>query len=190
MNIDEHKRGIDIYNNENSSSIFFGDGYQRIGIQRYGDESDFSDKFSLDRWWFKRIEELPDEIRDTFPFLYVPKPTKEEKEQGCWKMEEEIVDNTFGNQGPAIRNGKHTKSRNVHPTCKPIALFTYLIALSPTHEGDIILDPFAGSGTTAIACKITNRKYIMIERDPKYFEIMKTHLGAFGTQKTFTDFFK
>ena len=57
-----------------------------------------------------------------------------------------------------------------HPTQKPVALFEYLIK-TYTNEGDTILDNCAGSGTTAIACMKTNRKYIMIEKEEKYCEI-------------------
>jgi len=59
----------------------------------------------------------------------------------------------------------------VHPTQKPVALFEYLIK-TYTNEGDLVLDNCAGSGTTAIACLNTNRNYILMEKEPKYYEII------------------
>ena len=58
-----------------------------------------------------------------------------------------------------------------HPTQKPIALFEYLIK-TYTNENDLVLDNTAGSGTTAIACLNTNRHFIVMEQDQKYYEIM------------------
>lgn len=54
-----------------------------------------------------------------------------------------------------------------HPTQKPLRLLRYILE-AHTKEGDLILDPFAGTGTTAVACKHTNRHYIIIEADHKY----------------------
>lgn len=56
----------------------------------------------------------------------------------------------------------------IHPTQKPVALFEYLIK-TYTKENEIVLDNCIGSGTTAIACINTNRKYIGIEKDEKIF---------------------
>lgn len=56
-----------------------------------------------------------------------------------------------------------------HPTQKPVPLFEYLIK-TYTNEGDLILDPTIGSGTTAIAALNTNRKFIGIEKDPEYHQ--------------------
>src|ERR1035437_4220050 len=60
---------------------------------------------------------------------------------------------------------------SLHPTQKPVALFEYLIH-TYTNEGDTILDNCAGSGTTAIACINTNRNYIQIEKEQKYYDII------------------
>ena len=57
-----------------------------------------------------------------------------------------------------------------HPTQKPVALCEYLIK-TYTNEGELVLDNCMGSGTTAIACKNTNRNYIGFELDKKYYEI-------------------
>jgi len=61
------------------------------------------------------------------------------------------------------------------PTQKPVALFEYLIR-TYTNEGDIVLDPTAGSGTTAVACRKTNRHYICIEKEPDYCAIAEKRI--------------
>lgn len=58
----------------------------------------------------------------------------------------------------------------IHPTQKPIALFEYLIK-TYTNEGETVLDNCIGSGTTAIACKNTNRKFIGMEKGQEYFDL-------------------
>lgn len=59
-----------------------------------------------------------------------------------------------------------------HPTEKPWRLMRDII-LDFTKPGQVILDPFAGGGTTAVACALTGRKSISIEVNPAYFEIMR-----------------
>ncbi len=63
----------------------------------------------------------------------------------------------------------------IHPTQKPVALFEYLIK-TYTNEGDVVLDNCAGSGTTGEACINTNRKYILMEKEEKYFDIINDRL--------------
>lgn len=62
-----------------------------------------------------------------------------------------------------------------HPAQKPVMMYERMI-LSSTNEGDTILDPFAGSGTTAVACINLNREFILIEKDPDYFAIIKKRI--------------
>jgi len=62
-----------------------------------------------------------------------------------------------------------SKGSSFHPSQKPVALFEYLIK-TYTNEGDLVLDNCSGSGTTAIACLGTNRKYICIEKDEVYYK--------------------
>ncbi len=87
---------------------------------------------------------------------------------------------------PTFRNGSEDGLRNprsvqyfktaesegktLHPTQKPVALLEYLIK-TYTNEGELVLDNTMGSGSTGVACKNTNRKYIGIEMDVNYFEI-------------------
>lgn len=65
----------------------------------------------------------------------------------------------------------------VHPTQKPIGLIEWLMAKF-TGEGDTILDPFAGSGTTGVACMNLKRNFILIEKEPKYVQICNERLSA------------
>jgi site-specific DNA-methyltransferase (adenine-specific) len=60
--------------------------------------------------------------------------------------------------------------RRNHPTEKPIDLLVYLITKMTT-AGDTVMDCFAGSGTTGVACINTGRKFIGVEIDPGYFDI-------------------
>lgn len=64
----------------------------------------------------------------------------------------------------------------LHSTQKPVALMEYLIK-TYTNEGDTVLDFCMGSGTTGVACKNLNRKFIGIELDETYFEIAKKRIG-------------
>lgn len=63
-----------------------------------------------------------------------------------------------------------------HPTEKPDALMRELISLF-TNPGDLILDPFMGSGTTGVAAVKLGRRFIGIEKDPRYFEIARQRLS-------------
>ena len=65
---------------------------------------------------------------------------------------------------------KSDKAKYGHPTIKPLDIIENLIVNS-SQDGDIILDPFLGSGTTAVACVNTNRHYIGFELDPQYYDI-------------------
>lgn len=62
------------------------------------------------------------------------------------------------------------QTASYHPTQKPVALMEYLIK-TYSHRGHTVLDNTMGSGTTGVACMHTGRKFIGIERDPKYFAI-------------------
>jgi site-specific DNA-methyltransferase (adenine-specific)/modification methylase len=71
-------------------------------------------------------------------------------------------------QGQERIKGKD--GRAIHPTQKPLKLFERLIEMA-SKEGDIILDPFMGSGTTAIAAENLNRKWIGVDNNPAYIKI-------------------
>jgi site-specific DNA-methyltransferase (adenine-specific)/modification methylase len=67
-------------------------------------------------------------------------------------------------------SGLHAREKErVHPTQKPVALMDWCLGLIPSAHS--ILDPFAGSGTTGVACVNLGRSFIGIEREPAYFDI-------------------
>ncbi len=66
-----------------------------------------------------------------------------------------------------------------HPTVKPLKLMEHLIKIHSI-EGQIVFDPFMGSGTTGIACKYLNRDFIGIELDKEYFDIAKKRIELIG----------
>lgn len=75
---------------------------------------------------------------------------------------------------------RFNRERGLHPTQKPVPLFEYLIK-TYSNEGDTILDPCAGSGTTAIACMNLNRNYICIEKEKKYYDVIQNRITLHKT---------
>lgn len=69
------------------------------------------------------------------------------------------------------------KERKNHPTQKPLAVISRLIKVS-SNPGDIVLDPFAGSGTTGEACMKLDRNFILIERELEYIRIIEDRTGV------------
>lgn len=72
-------------------------------------------------------------------------------------------------------NVNNSNSIRLHPTQKPVELLEYLIK-TYSNENEIILDNTMGSGTTAVACQNTNRKFIGIEQDETYFNVAKERI--------------
>ncbi|MCY4524822.1 MAG: site-specific DNA-methyltransferase, partial [Halobacteriovoraceae bacterium] len=72
--------------------------------------------------------------------------------------------------------GKKEKMGNIHPTIKPVSLMRQLVGLL-TPPGGICLDPFMGSGTTGVACRMEGVDFVGMEREGKYFEIAKRRIG-------------
>ncbi|MCY4154774.1 MAG: site-specific DNA-methyltransferase, partial [Gammaproteobacteria bacterium] len=75
---------------------------------------------------------------------------------------------------------KDKQGKKAHSTQKPEALL-HRVILSGTHEGDLILDPFLGSGTTSAVAKKLNRSSIGIEQEPRYVEIAEARLTSINT---------
>ena len=76
---------------------------------------------------------------------------------------------------------KEEKKFGRHPTQKPEALLERIV-LASTKKGDLVLDPFNGSGTTAVAAYKNDRKYIGIELDKKYLNITKKRINNINSK--------
>ncbi len=140
---------------------FNGNKFYKSGVH-YGDSGDLSRYFDLDFWFENKLKELPEEQQKIFPFLYVPKASKSERNIG---LSEESI------------------KRNIHPTVKPIKLTSYLITLT-TRENDIVLDPFIGSGTTAISSILLKRRFIGFEREEEYYKIAIERIKYYQKQRS------
>jgi site-specific DNA-methyltransferase (adenine-specific) len=73
----------------------------------------------------------------------------------------------------------NSKEKQDHPTQKTVALFEYLIK-TYSNENDLILDNCAGSGTTAESCLNTNRQFIVMEKEQKYYDMILKRVGDFN----------
>lgn len=160
----------------------------------FSEQGDLSRYFSLTAWNKKHFPnlhniaektlQLQDDVKKTGDCLFVCKPAESEKNAGLDGFEEK---RTMGGGGlgdgttNALGSVKALQ-QNTHPTTKPISLYNYLITLF-SKEGDIILDPFCGSGATPIACVLTNRKYIGIEMEEEYHKIAEARVEYWKQQK-------
>jgi site-specific DNA-methyltransferase (adenine-specific) len=72
---------------------------------------------------------------------------------------------------------KFKQEKGLHPTQKPVELMKYLIR-TYSNEGEVVLDNCMGSGTTGVACMNTNRNFIGIEQDEKYYKIAEQRISG------------
>lgn len=130
--------------------------------------NDHSRFFSLDAW------------AQTLPFLAVPKASKGEKNRGLDSLPIKQTTGGGGMNDPHLGSAYGSikaAAQNFHPTVKPLKLMSYLITLG-SRPGDVVLDPFLGSGTTTVAAKELGREFIGIEREAEYVEIAHARMAA------------
>lgn len=115
-------------------------------------------------------------------FFYCAKPSRSEKNAGCDDLDSKLTATMNGGIGAREHNADEPTAynQNHHPTVKSIALMSYLVKLV-TPPGGIVLDPFAGSGTTLVAAKRIGRSAVGIEKEYEYWKICKARLekGAY-----------
>jgi DNA modification methylase len=103
-------------------------------------------------------------VRPPSRLFFCAKTSRREREAGCEQLPQQSV---------RLYNGWHHPPRvvaNLHPTVKPLELMRWLVRLT-CPPGGLVLDPFAGSGTTGAAAVLENRLFIGVEREPKYVDI-------------------
>ena len=158
----------------------------RKALQVRGDEGSFSRYFDMDAWWEDRKQKLPSNIQATYPFMIVPKASKGEKNKGLDNMDKKVANSNYGKGGfSRPKEGEDREiapTANFHPTVKPISLMSYLVTMG-SRENDLVLDPFVGSGTTCIAAKLLNRKYLGMELNDEYAVIAQERIKAHKPEK-------
>ena len=125
-----------------------------------------------------RYYEVTNLLNDSARFFYCAKASKSERNIGCEGLEEKQYSHD-GREKPIENAYQRNDSvpQNHHPTVKPLNLMEYLVKLV-SREGHTVLDPFAGSGTTLMACKKLKRNYIGIEREEEYIKIAECRINA------------
>jgi len=110
-------------------------------------------------------------------FFYCAKASKRERNIGCEGLEKRAGGSNAKGYTQDVARGldRNRPVANFHPTVKPIALMEYLVKLV-SREGQVVLDPFMGSGTTGMACKKLNREFVGIEMMPEYMEIAQARI--------------
>jgi len=114
------------------------------------------------------------------PFLYAPKASRRERNAGCEGLPE-VPCGIMEDDAYPIRTGagnlRDTRRANHHPTVKPQALMRWLCRLI-AKRGEIVLDPFAGSGSTGVAALTEGMQFVGVEREAEYVEIARRRLDA------------
>ena len=129
-------------------------------------------------------------------FFYCAKSSQAERNEGLYGFEEEYTASAEfrPNHMEKAKNGESGNpfgrwqpKRNIHPTVKPLELMRYLVRLITPKDG-LCLDPYVGSGTTAIAAKQEKMRYIGIELDEKYHAIAEARIKAAFVQYDIFDY--
>lgn len=123
-------------------------------------------------------------------FFYVAKASSRERNAGLERFEARAINITEGHgRGPVNTSKKsdggvreNRPRQNTHPTVKPIALMRWLVRLV-TPPGGVVLDPFAGSGTTGCACALEGFEFVGVEREPEYVEIANARIAWWASQR-------
>lgn len=115
-------------------------------------------------------------------FFYCAKASKSERNRGCDGLPTKekrymATANGTGETSKGMDRFTTQPVANNHPTVKPIALMEYLVKMV-TPKGGIVLDPFAGSGSTLVAAKQNGFQYIGIEMTEEYIPIIEARLNA------------
>ena len=134
------------------------------------------------------LPDRTDEIGGASRFFYCAKSSRAEREAGL--NEDEATRLPIGRvkmnngndaEGDPVSDRFTKRARNHHPTVKPVALMRWLVRLV-TPPGGLALDPFAGSGTTGVACVLEGRAFLGIELDAGYADIARRRIASAEAQ--------
>lgn len=186
INIDEsrveHNEPIKMMKAQSGGDKIYGQSGRRVDMLELKENGRFPANL---------IHDNSEEVRGCFPneserffksIVYQAKASKSERNRGCGGLEDIEQPKIYADGVWSKKNMGNTPAvkrkpvKNNHPTVKPIALMEYLIEMV-TPKGGIVLDPFAGSGTTGLACKNLNRNFILIEKEQEYCKIAEARIN-------------
>lgn len=153
------------------------------------EDEDFSDK-SVQKTLLGDIIEK--KLINSSRFFYCAKASTSERDFGCEELEDkdgghyaqdEYSRNHMGN----TPDNKREPVKNNHPTVKPLSLMRYLITLV-TQPNGLVMDMFAGSGSTLVACKQLKMNFIGFELNPDYCKIAEKRIESIKFDKTLQEF--
>lgn len=120
-------------------------------------------------------------------FFYCPKASRAERNQGLaerglpLQAQSRIGDGIGG--APSEEGERQVPERNGHPTVKPVELMRWLVRLITPARG-LVLDPFAGSGTTGVACALEGVRFLGMEREAEYVALARARIADAASQLT------
>lgn len=114
-------------------------------------------------------------------FFYVAKAARREREAGCEHLPRRVVQ-TFKIGAAEEQQAKDNPVANIHPTVKPIDLMRWLVRLI-TPPGGVVLDPFAGSGSTGAAAVLEGARFLGIEREASYVPIARARIKHWSSPR-------
>lgn len=107
-------------------------------------------------------------------FFYAAKPSRRERDAGCEQLPRRVTQ-TYKIGAKNVRLCNENPVANIHPTVKPIELMRWLVRLL-TPPGGLVLDPFAGSGSTGAAAALEGARFLGIEREAGYVPIARARI--------------
>ena len=167
-------------------------GRDLANMLRYAEQSKARpDIVVTGRWPANLIldEEACTQLGEPSRFFYTAKASRSERERGLEGMDKRNGGTFDGNAD--TMNARKIGARpdvpvapmtNHHPTVKPLALMRYLVRLTSTPTGGIVLDPFMGSGSTGIAALQEGRSFVGIELDGDYYAIAEKRIANVTVQ--------
>lgn len=112
-------------------------------------------------------------------FFYVPKATRREREAGLGAdfAEGDVHPPSGDDRVWDVPGSRPARRKNIHTTVKPVALMRWLVRLV-CPPGGLVLDPFAGSGTTGIAACLEDMEFVGVEREREYAAVARARIAA------------
>lgn len=195
------------YASVRKSDDTMGERGYKMGFRQGKDSvADATDSTALGRFPANLIHDGSDEVVSGFPdtgksqggrsghtnaysggsasrFFYCAKASRGERNEGLDEFEDKEYKGTYADDEWSRQNMGNTPKveragyKNVHPTVKPVTLMRYLCKLVTPPKGTV-LDPFMGSGSTGIACKLEGFDFVGIEKEEEYCKIAEARINS------------